>query len=136
MLLGVRNKSSPAHSGKHKMHELYLQFLACRADWSKSVINIRARKEFKNKEVELYEYWTFNKMVTELGEDLAKDLKQRHIEAESKLPENKKGMFIRKRLVCKVQRASCAPGIQIFLSTNPNGATRTSQASRTPGPAA
>lgn len=81
------------------MHELYLQYLACQADWSKSVLTIRAKKEFENKEIELYEFWTFNKMVTELGEELAKDLKERHIDAEAKLPESKKGMFIRKTLV-------------------------------------
>ena len=86
--------------GKHKMHELYLQYLACRADWSKSVLTITAKKEYENKEVELYEFWTFNKMVSELGEDLAEDLKQRHIDAESKLPEGKKGLFIRKTLIC------------------------------------
>ena len=114
------------------MHELYLQYLACKSEWSHSVINIRAKKEFENKETELYEFWTYSKMVTELGEDLAKDLKSRHIDAEAKLPANKKGMFIRKILVCKACE-HCILGILTFRTTSRSGASRTLQVSRTPG---
>ena len=48
--------------------------------------------------IETFDFWTFAKMVQELGEDLAKDLVERHKHAEAKLPQSQKGKYIRKRL--------------------------------------
>lgn len=80
------------------MHQLYLHYLGCKAKWSNCSLIMVAKKRVANDEVERYEYWTYTRMVEELGADLADDLVARRKVAESKLPGHKKGKFIKKPL--------------------------------------
>ena len=80
------------------MHELYLHYVSCRGVWTKSSLVINAMKEHHKRQKSTFEFWTRDKMVQELGEDLADDLIARHKTAEQALPASKKGQFIIKTL--------------------------------------
>lgn len=80
------------------MHNLYLQWLSVRGEWGSSKLTISSGKKNIKDTIELYEFLTPVALAKEVGDDLAKDLMQRHADAESKLPADRKGMFIRKKL--------------------------------------
>ncbi len=80
------------------MHELYLQWLSVHGEWGKCELQIEAKRKDINDRVEMYDFLTKSALEKEVGEDLAKDLIQRHLDAESKLPLQKKGQFIQKNL--------------------------------------
>ena len=80
------------------MHELYLLWLSGRGEWGACELTINNSRKDINDSIELYEFLTPSKLAQEVGEDLAKDLMQRHADAESKLPSDKKGQYIRKKL--------------------------------------
>ncbi|CAK9047318.1 Uncharacterized protein SCF082_LOCUS26609 [Durusdinium trenchii] len=77
------------------MHELYAVWLSCKGVWGECSLKLKAIKATSNEATELYDFLTAAGVEAELGEDLAKDLIQRHVEAEAKLPLNKKGQFIK-----------------------------------------
>ena len=77
------------------MHELYTMGLSCRGVWTECSLAIRAHKSNSSEFVELYDFITAKEMKAELGEDLAKDLMERHEAHEKKLPANMKGQFIK-----------------------------------------
>lgn len=80
------------------MHDLYLQWLSVRGNWGACKLTISAGKRNIKDTIELYEFLTPAALAKEVGEDLAKDLMQRHADAEKKLPADRKGQFIRKKL--------------------------------------
>lgn len=63
--------------------------------WTECSLAIRAHKSNSSEFVELYDFITAKEMKAELGEDLAKDLMERHEANEKKLPANMKGQFIK-----------------------------------------
>ena len=77
------------------MHELYLHYVGCKANWQKSTLLIEIQKSNSTANVELWEWWTLEKMEEKLGTTLAEDLKQRHLAEEARLPAAKKGRFVR-----------------------------------------
>ena len=86
-------------AGHHKMHELYMEYLGCRGDWSQCSLVLNVSKVNSTDNVELYEYWTRKTMIEKLGsEALADDLIARHKQAEVSLPPANKGKFIKKKL--------------------------------------
>ena len=80
------------------MHTLYMHYLACRGEWRESILVVRVKKQCKRTEEELHEWWTYARMVEVHGEELAKDLKDRHLKSEKDLPKEQKGLFVRKKL--------------------------------------
>ena len=78
-----------------KMHSLYEHFLACRGNWSKSALLVSVRKEHSTSSDEIYSWVRYKDLVDKLGDELAADLKARHVEQEAKLPPAAKGKFIR-----------------------------------------
>ncbi|CAE7482705.1 unnamed protein product [Symbiodinium sp. CCMP2592] len=75
----------------HKMHELYVHYLSCRADWKSSVIVVTMRKETKRKSKLVYLWKSYRVLKAELGEELAKDLATRHMASDPKMS----GKFVR-----------------------------------------
>lgn len=101
-LNGSHRPNPPSTSALHlrrqdkpKMHELYAVWLSCKGVWGECSLKLKAIKATSNEATELYDFLTAAGVEAELGEDLAKDLIQRHVEAEAKLPLNKKGQFIK-----------------------------------------
>ena len=82
------------------MHELYMHYLSAKGEWIRSSLVVSVRQEHSNQLTEVYEYYTWDQLVTSLNEELAKDLVDRHKEAEAKLPKGEKGRFIRANLYC------------------------------------
>lgn len=80
------------------MHELYLQWLSVKGEWGKCELRIEAKRKDINDRVEMYDFLTKAALEKEVGEELAKDLIQRHLDAENKLPQEKKGQFIQTKL--------------------------------------
>ena len=80
------------------MHQLYLHFLGAKGNWTKSSLIVQVRKSNLQEGEDTFEYWTADRMKTELGPELAADLIRRHKEEEERLPASKKGYFIKKRL--------------------------------------
>lgn len=79
------------------MHELYLHWLACKGVWTKSSICIKIFKKNTSEEQQQYSFVTRTTLVELYGEKLADDLIERHKDAESKLPANKKNTFIKRQ---------------------------------------
>ena len=99
------------------MHQLYLHFLSCKAQWSESRLVLRMRPATRvhvvwylaplpkdsnlirssnsQENEELYEWWSFSKMQLELGPELAADLVSRHRAADPKVT----GKFVKWCLV-------------------------------------
>jgi len=77
------------------MHNLYLHYVGCKANWQKSTLLIEIQKSNSTSNVELWEWWTMEKMEEKLGATLAEALKQRHLAEEARLPAGKKGRFVR-----------------------------------------
>eukprot|EP00435_Cladocopium_sp_Y103_P073444 s90_g43.t1 len=69
------------------MHNLYLHYVGCKANWQKSTLLIEIRKSHSLSSVELWEWWTLEKMEEKLGKTLAEDLKQRHLAEEARNPD-------------------------------------------------
>lgn len=80
------------------MHELYLHWLSCKGVWKQSLLCVKVFKSNTHEQEELYSYITKPALVELYGEQLAADLIQRHMDAESKLPANKKNTFIKRIL--------------------------------------
>lgn len=86
-------------NGKNKMHELYCVWLSCKGVWGQCSLVVKANKARSQDQSETYDYLTKSGLIQELGsEDLAKDLMERHEQAEKRLPTNQKGQFIKKHL--------------------------------------
>ena len=85
------------------MSMLYAAYLSCAGKWEKSILTIQIRKKHSTEQEEVYEWLTHEELRSKLGQALADDLVDRHKTAESKLPGNLKGKFIRKKLVCKYE---------------------------------
>ena len=80
------------------MHELYLLWLSGKGQWGACELTITSARKDINDCTELYEFLTPAALEKEVGVDLAKDLMTRHADAENKLPNDRKGQFIRKIL--------------------------------------
>ena len=77
------------------MHDLYLMWLSYKGVWGDSSLVLTAKKSNTHDATELYEFLPEAGLVEKLGEELAKDLMERHVQAESKLKGNQKGQFIK-----------------------------------------
>ncbi|CAL1173189.1 unnamed protein product [Cladocopium goreaui] len=69
------------------MHNLYLHYVGCKANWQKSTLLIEIQKSNSTSNVELWEWWTMEKMEEKLGATLAEALKQRHLAEEARNPD-------------------------------------------------
>eukprot|EP00435_Cladocopium_sp_Y103_P042867 s1915_g11.t5 len=88
-------ESEIGKNGKHKLHELYMDWLAAKGDWGPCVLAIRCSKSNVSDHDELYSFLSKTALIDKLGEELAKDLIHRHTEAEKKLPASQKGKFVK-----------------------------------------
>ena len=77
------------------MHQLYMHYLGCKSNWNRCSLVVSVSKQMSREERLRYEWWTYERMCTELGKDLADDLVRRHKEEESRLPPDRKGQYIR-----------------------------------------
>ncbi|CAE7726154.1 Ogfr, partial [Symbiodinium necroappetens] len=66
----------------HRMHEMYMQYLSCRAEWTKSFIVVSVRSK---KSEEIYAWKTLKVLRAELGDALANDLFARHMEVDPRM---------------------------------------------------
>lgn len=89
------------------MHELYLLWLSGKGQWGACELTITSARRDINDCTELYEFLTPEGLEKEVGADLAKDLMVRHADAENKLPNDRKGQFIRKILNLIVLQHAC-----------------------------
>ena len=78
-----------------------MHYLACKGEWVRSTLILRAEKSNIREDDKLYTFLTKKQLVEEYGEELAEDLISRHVESESKLPKSKQGRFIKKTLGCR-----------------------------------
>ena len=85
------------------MHDLYLMWLSCKGVWGDCSLVLTAKKSNTNDATELYEFLKEKDLKDQLGDDLAADLMERHVQAESKLKGNQKGQFIKVYLDCLFQ---------------------------------
>ena len=100
------------------MHELYLNYLGCKGDWSKCSLVLTVSKINATDTVEMFEYWTRATMIEKLGDaELADDLIARHTIAESKLPLARKGRFIKKMLNSSQVKCLLIPFVIMILRT-------------------
>ena len=110
--------------GKHRMHQLYLHYLACKGVWRNCSLIISVKKTMQNQRRELYEFWDYKTMTERLGKDLADDLVRRHTEAEERLPQHQKGSFIIKSLVfastflAQTNKACATQCAQVYTHTH------------------
>ena len=79
------------------MHDLYLLWLSSKGTWGACELTISNSRKDISDCIENYEFLTAEALGKEVGEELAKDLMQRHADAEAKLPHDRKGQFIRKK---------------------------------------
>ena len=92
----------PGLHGRHKLHELYMDWLAAKGEWGPCVMAIRCSKSNTTDHEDLYSFVSKQFLEEKLGAELAKDLIHRHTEAEKKLPASQKGKFIRSILDCTI----------------------------------
>ena len=107
---------SAGEEGKSKMHELYLLWLSGKGQWGAYELTITSARRDINDCTELYEFLTPEGLEKEVGADLAKDLMVRHADAENKLPNDRKGQFIRKILNLIVLQHACVISLSWALS--------------------
>ena len=87
---------SSGANGKAKMHELYTLWLSCKGIWAECSLVIKATKSKSQDAVETYDFLVKKDLIKELGDEtLAKDLMDRHVQAEAKLNPKQKGQFIK-----------------------------------------
>ena len=89
-----------AQASPPKMSLLYAAFLSCAGEWEQSALTIAIRKKQTLEQEEIYDWLTMAELIAKLGEALAKDLADRHVAAEGKLPASAKGRFIRRLPGC------------------------------------
>ena len=80
------------------MHELYTMWLSCKGVWAECQMVLKATKSRSQDSVETYDFVPEKDLKADLGEELAKDLMERHVQAEAKLLPKQKGQFIKVHL--------------------------------------
>ncbi|CAE7344581.1 unnamed protein product [Symbiodinium necroappetens] len=75
-------KADNSSNRTQKFHDMYLQFISAKGNWSDSTIVLRARKSHKEVKDVVYLFKTYRDLVQELGQDMADDLAKRAREAD------------------------------------------------------